>query len=103
MRHLTAKIFAEEVGCDWLTPEWGVPSLGDRSGGFLYCHSAATYEELRRGFSNATREEVDTMVHRCSLTNWLEYFNFEMSSVEPPVNGSFHVVEVLKSECSEGK
>lgn len=94
MRHLTAKIFAEEVGCDWVTPEWGAPSLGDGSGASLYCHSAATYEEQQRGFSNTTQEEAETMVRRCSLTNWLEYFNFKMSSVEPPANSSFRIVEV---------
>jgi len=96
MRHLTAKIFAEEVGCDWLTPEWEAPSLGGGSGASLYCHSAATYEEQQMGFSNTTREEVETMVHRCSLVNWLGYFNFQMSSVKPPVNGSFRIVEVLR-------
>eukprot|EP00752_Nemacystus_decipiens_P017727 g15895.t1 len=93
MRHLTTKIFAEEVGCDWLIPEWGMPAVGDGSGGSLYCHSAATYEEQQRGFGNTTEEGVQAMVQRCSFTNWLEYFNLKMSSVEAPANASFLVVE----------
>lgn len=95
MRHLTTKVFAEEVGCDWLTPEWGMPVVGDGSGASLYCHSAATYDEQQRGLdNNTTQEGVKAMVHRCSLTNWLEYFNFKMSSVEAPASSSFRVIEV---------
>lgn len=94
MRHLTTKVFAEEVGCDWLTPEWGTPAVGDGSGASLYCHSAATYDEEQRGFANTTQEDVKALSQRCSLTNWLEYFNFKMSSVEAPANSSFRIVEV---------
>lgn len=98
MRHLTTKIFAEEVGCDWLIPEWGMPAVGDGSGASLYCHSAATYEEQQRGFDNTTREDLQAMVQRCSLTNWLEYFNFKMFSVEAPANSSFRIAEVKASK-----
>ncbi|CAM9765091.1 unnamed protein product, partial [Ectocarpus sp. 13 AM-2016] len=94
MRHLAAKIFAEEVGCDWLIPsQWGMPAAGGGSGASVYCHSAATYEEQRRGFGNATKDEAESMVHRCSVVNWPEYFNLNTSSVEPPTNCAFRVVE----------
>lgn len=103
MRHLTTKMFAEEVGCDWLTPEWGTLAVGDGSGASLYCHSAATYEEQERGFDNTTQEELNAMVRRCSLTNWLEYFNFKMSSVEAPANSSFRIVEVKTLKMQQAK
>lgn len=95
MRHLAAKIFAEEVGCDWQTPsQWGMPAAGDGSGASVYCHSAATHDEQRRGFGNATKDEAESMVHRCAVVNWPEYFNLNASSVEPPANCTFRVVEV---------
>lgn len=107
MRHLMTQMYAEEVGCDWLTPEWGAPMVGDGSGASLYCHSAATYDEQRRWSNNnnndttttnsnkaITQDEWTPVVRRCSLTNWLEFFNFKMSSVEPPVNCTYRVVEV---------
>lgn len=93
VRHLTTKMFAEEVGCDWLTPDWG-----DGSGASLYCHSAATHDEQQRGFDSTTQEGVKAVVQRCSLTNWLEYFNFKMSSVEVPANSSFRIIEVIHSK-----
>lgn len=92
MRHLAAWMFAEEVGCDWVVPNLGTP-LADGDGASLYCHTAATTGEEQRGF-NASAEEVEAIVHRCSVTNWLEYFNFKATAVELPVVDSFRVVEV---------
>lgn len=89
MRNLATKIFSAEVGCDWLTPSWGET---DGSGETVYCHSAATYEQRERGFKNATLDEVETMAHRCSVMNWMEYFR--MSSVEVPANSTLRTVEV---------
>ena len=92
MRHLAAWMFAEEVGCDWVVPNWDTrPADGD--GASLYCHTVATTDEEQRGF-NATAEGVEAIVHRCSVTNWLEYFNFEATAVELPVADSLRVVEV---------
>ncbi|CAM9920162.1 unnamed protein product, partial [Hapterophycus canaliculatus] len=100
MRHLATKIFAEEVGCDWLTPDQGASGVTEGgSGASLYCHSAATYEQLEKGFKNATRDEVETMVQRCSLTNWTEYFR--MSSVELPANCTLRTVEADAPNAEE--
>eukprot|EP00904_Undaria_pinnatifida_P013525 jgi/Undpi1/9302/HiC_scaffold_26.g11760.m1 len=97
MRHLAAWMFAEEVGCDWVLPNWGTTrDSADGDGASLYCHTAATTDEEQRGF-NASAEEVETILHRCSVTNWLEYFNFKATAVELPVADSFRVVEVDKS------
>lgn len=92
MRHLAAWIFAEEVGCDWVVPNWGRP-LADGDGTSMYCHTAATTDEEQRGF-NATADGMEAIAHRCSVTNWLEYFNFKATAVELPVADSFRVVQV---------
>lgn len=102
MRHLAAWMFAEEVGCDWVLPNWGTTrDSADGDGTSLYCHTAATTDEEQRGF-NASAEEVETILHRCSVTNWLEYFNFKATAVELPVADSFRVVEV-RGICRENE
>lgn len=99
MRHLATWMLAEEIGCDWVKPGWGTPRVaGTEGGASVYCHSAATSSEMQGlgdiAGMNVSAGELDKMAHRCSLANWLEYFNLEGASVELPTNALFRVVEV---------
>lgn len=82
-----------------MTPDWGLPRVSG-NGTSMYCHTAATSSETQemskaKGVNNPTSAEVvGAMVHRCALTNWLEYFNLAPPSVEPRSTGSVRVIEV---------
>lgn len=98
LRHVAAWVFAEEVGCDWLTPDWGIPKI-DQHGTMVYCHTVAIPQEVedmkqKIATSNASAQELQAMVHRCSLTNWLDFFNLAEASVEPPEADSIKEIEV---------
>lgn len=91
IRHLASWMFAEEIGCDWVTPVWNKRSI-DSHGTTLYCHDTTTVAErteIRLG-----NEVFDPKTSRCALHNWLAYFGFDFNSVDRPTNGSFRVIEV---------
>lgn len=117
MRHLAAWIFAEDLGCDWVTPDWGIPPIsagedhdGDK-GASMYCHTAATYAEEQewQRMQNSSRGEImeghgqeqewqehiemNAVGRRCSVVNWLDFFNLRSASVDLPANSSFRIVE----------
>lgn len=88
IRHLAAWVFAVEMGCDWATPSWGgtVPRSGE-AGAMMYCHRTATTAEM--DFSKPPQELW--AMRRCSIINWLAYFQFDVPSVDVPVNGTSEI------------
>lgn len=80
IRLLASWIFAEEMGCDWVTPEWGKVHVDGGNGTvIMYCHPAGTTQEMVLTPSSKGREK-----QRCSVVDWLDYFQFGVPSVRMP-------------------
>lgn len=94
IRHLASWMFAEEIGCDWMTPRWNKKSIDDH-GTVLYCHETSTVAE--RDDIRLGKAVYDPRTSRCALHNWVAYFGFDSHSVSRPTKGSYKVVEVRKS------
>lgn len=80
IRHFSNWILAREMGCDWITPEWG--NLRSRTGtdDLVYCHSIAS-TAARANFTN--RDEF-TQNRKCTVVNWLLFFNLRIPSTDLP-------------------
>lgn len=89
MRSIMTLLLAEEIGCKWVSPEWGRPVMG-KNGAVLYCH-----EKLRKGHNKvdvlAEREKYNAV---CSVVDWMKFFRFPQESVPLPQNGTAKVVQV---------
>lgn len=96
IRHLATWIFAEQMGCDWVTPDWGKMPAADGNGTIIYCRKPATIKEK----ASKTMEEKMAM-RRCAVVNWLSYFQFDVPSVALPLPqiGKFNVIEVWDKMC----
>ena len=95
IRHLATWIYSRQMGCDWVTPHWGKQSAGEGGNGtaVLYCHRTATTQEI--DLSRPAKELRD--LRRCSVIDWLSYFNFAAPSVEIPLGAKLEKVAVSKS------
>lgn len=98
-RLLASWIFAEEMGCDWVTPNWGQPHVIERNGTEViwYCHFVDTVTERELDSSYQGLHES-----RCTAVDWLDYFQFGASSVSLPVKGTSKTFRVSGSwilEC----
>ena len=95
-RHLAAWMYAEELGCDWVTPNFGYEDEADTGpeGGTLYCHPSAAPEE----FEGASSAEQN--LESCELVDWLQYFNLDETSVPEP-DALFHNVTVSRNRSQE--
>lgn len=83
IRHLATWVLSIEMGCDWATPSWGgSPPVPGANGATMYCHRTATTAEMDL---SRPAEELWAM-RRCSIVNWLAYFQFDVPSVDLPVN-----------------
>lgn len=89
IRHLAAWIFAEEMGCDWVTPDWGKRRVVGGNGTVVYCHRTATSKEM--GLPK-TKAEVQA-TRRCSVIDWLAYFQFDVPSVSLPEGRDMKVIQ----------
>lgn len=91
IRHLASWIFAEEMGCDWVTPDWGKRHVGAAGNGtVMYCHRTATAREMDQADpSGGGLQEL----HHCSVVDWLAYFQFDVPSVSLPDHGTVEVIQ----------
>lgn len=89
MRSIMTLLLAEDLGCKWVSPEWGRPVMG-KNGAVLYCH-----EKLGKGHNKidilAEKEKYNAV---CSVIDWMEYFRFAQESVSLPESGTAKVVQV---------
>ncbi len=96
IRNLAAWIFSEEMGCDWLTPRWSGKMIGKGQGAaVLYCHRTATTEEF--GIARTEKGHLGAALgstNRCSVIDWLFYFQFNVPSVSWDGNGILKVIKV---------
>ena len=91
IRHIASWIYAEELGCDWVTPDWGKRPAAQGNGSVVYCHRTATAEEFKKPKS----EDDMRSMNRCSIVNWLSYFQFDVPSVTLPDNERLKIIEVI--------
>lgn len=91
-RHLAAWLYAKEIGCDWVTPDFGYEDEAETGpeGGTLYCHPSAAPEEFEGS------PEAEQNLESCELVDWLQYFNLDETSVPEP-DAVFHNVTVRRS------
>ncbi|CAN0162597.1 unnamed protein product [Ectocarpus fasciculatus] len=82
IRHLMTWIFSREMGCDWVTPDWGKKFVDGGNGtAVMYCHRAGTTAEMDLSKTKAER----IALRRCAVVDWLSYFQFDVPSVPSPV------------------
>ena len=96
IRHLSAWIFAEEMGCDWVTPDWGKKHVSGGNGTVVYCHRTATLTEAAMPLTQLQMREQQ----RCTVVDWLAYFQFGVPSVSLPLDGTARVVQARRLACS---
>ena len=96
IRHLSAWIFAEEMGCDWVTPDWGKKHVDGGNGSVVYCHRAATTQEAAMPLTRTQMQEQQ----RCAVVDWLAYFQFGVPSVSSPREGTARVIQASCRACS---
>lgn len=90
LRHVATWIFAGEMGCDWVTPDWGRRKVPKGDGkAVMYCHSIVSKDKLR-SHTNTTEAKA---TQRCSIVDWLSFFQFEKTSVSWPASGSVKVIQ----------
>lgn len=89
IRHVATWIFAQEMGCDWLTPRWGKTDLPNADASVTYCHTVVPIEERR---SRTATGGVAAKNIRCTVVNWVSYFQFNETSVNWPSSGSVKLI-----------
>lgn len=89
VRHLATWIFAEEMGCDWVTPDWGKKHVDGGNGTVVYCHRTATTQEMDLSKPNKELR----VLRRCAVIDWLAYFQFNVPSVSRPIEGKIKVIQ----------
>ena len=75
MKHLATWIFAEELGCDWVTPSWTSFSMTRKNETAAYCHWMT---------DKASRNASSVLEKPCVSVNWLAYFNLGVPSTDLP-------------------
>lgn len=89
IRHIATWIFAKDMGCDWVTPDWGKTPVVGGNGTVMYCHRTATNLEMDM---SKPIEELQAL-RRCSVINWLAYFQFDIPSVNLPEPGAVKFIK----------
>lgn len=101
IRHFSNWILAKEMGCDWITPDWGTKALKmydyNKTSDVVYCHSHASLADRR----NFTLQDY-IRSRRCTVVNWLLYFNLDIPSTDMPKGAILKVVEVSKMSTTVG-
>lgn len=64
IRHMATWMYSKEIGCDWVTPDWGTMSVigTGQNGTTWYCHNKKANEET---LDSMTAEELHAL-RRCS-------------------------------------
>lgn len=99
MRNFATWIFSEEMGCDWVTPVWSGRKMEHGNGTTtVYCHQTATVgkADLVNGDLAKYRAALRA-TSRCTVIDWLLYFQFNVPSIAMPDTGVLKVVEVRRA------
>lgn len=95
IRHVATRIFAEEMGCDWLIPDWSKNKVPQADGSVRYCHAIVPLEERR----SPTNTSGVRGMSRCTVVNWVSYFQFDKSSVSWPSSGTVKLINQVSNVC----
>eukprot|EP00903_Cladosiphon_okamuranus_P019865 g18259.t1 len=97
IRHLATWIYSEQMGCDWVTPDWGKRHVGQGNGTeVMYCHRAATKKDLDPSMTSWQG------MQRCSVVDWLSYFQFNVPSVALPEGATLEYVDEPRLRSADG-
>ena len=98
IRHLSSWLYAKEMGCDWIAPDFNqgdVTELLDGGETALYCHRTEFVFKF-----NATAPLTEGKEkRRCVNVAWLHFFRMNHHSVRPPATGVTRVIEVWEHVC----
>eukprot|EP00903_Cladosiphon_okamuranus_P019481 g17914.t1 len=96
IRHLATWIYSEQMGCDWVTPDWGKRHVGQGNGTeVMYCHRAAAKQDLDPSMTS-------WQMQRCSVVDWLSYFQFNVPSVALPEGAKLKYVDEPRLRSADG-
>ncbi|CAM9440628.1 unnamed protein product, partial [Ectocarpus fasciculatus] len=99
MRLLATWIFAKEMGCDWITPDWGRRKVPGGDGQrVMYCHAVVSKAEIRKA---KTGSELRPL-RRCTKVDWLSYFQFGEPSVARPESGTTKIIRPIQGSLIGG-
>lgn len=97
IHQLGAWIFAEQMGCDLVSPDWRSKQLAPgEDTAALYCHTVATTRETEQAL---LRRKANDIRH-CAMISWPEYFQLDIPSVKLPEHGTFRIIEVRNTVSS---
>lgn len=80
IRHFSNWVLSREMGCDWITPEWGNLRHSDGTDDLVYCHSIASVVAR----ANFTNRDDFLQNRKCTVVNWLLFFNLRIPSTDLP-------------------
>lgn len=94
IRHIAAWLYAEDVGCDWVHPDFNQDNedlihQGNKSS--LYCHILHRPAD----FNPMTPITNVTAPRRCASVSWMLYFNFGKVSV-PPISSEGKALKQIR-------
>lgn len=93
IRHMVTWMFAKEIGCDWVTPDWGNEAVEghEEVGATWYCHDKRAEED---GSLDSMTTQQTLELERCFLVSWLHFFHFDIPSVPFPEGAIDKTVQV---------
>lgn len=89
IRFVATWILAEEMGCDWFTTNWASNQVQAADGSTRYCHPIVPLEERK----SATNSSGVPGLRRCTVVNWLSYFQFDKHAWSPPSGRSITLIK----------
>lgn len=93
IRMLSSWVFADEMGCDWVTPYWGRRHVKGGNGTVVYCHSTVDGTEI---LSPTASNQIQT--RHCSVVDWIDYFQLGVPSTALPEVVNFKKIQA-RSPC----
>lgn len=95
IRHMAAWLYAKEVGCDWIAPDFhqgNVTALyyADEDSVPLYCHRTENFV----GFDPQKPLYGGKEPRRCATVSWINYFHMTKFSIVHPKGQRIHTVKV---------
>lgn len=96
VRLLATWMFAEEMNCDWITPE-SPRSTIDENGTSLYCHPLMSVvghapDSLDQAY------DLENGSWRCEVTNWLRFFRYDAHGTDWQKSGTVKTIHV-RCDC----
>lgn len=98
IRLLATWMFAEDMGCDWITPKSPRSTIDD-TGTSLYCHPTV-HVSGHEPKSLDRAQDPNNGGWRCEVTNWLAFFHYDTHGVKGDRNGTDETIYVRPNEIT---